>query len=408
MKIVLCSHDGENYFGGPYEWAKRIAIEWRKRGYQVFILFLSDAGKGKSSVYQYLKQEGFSVHLLKKSSLLQYSDNTEDRVAWFVKKTKEIKPDIFIANSILEALYACPQIERLGIKTYGVYHTPDQRYSWMNDLFVKQRTFGPSNMVFVSQYLFDLYSTDHRADFVIGCGTDSCDRKASFSTNPYSIVFAGKLTVEAKQIHKLIDAFEYVLERLGPVVQFHIYGSGPEEQNVRKRTAGNPGIQFHGFISSDKIQEVFLKYQSFVLLSDFEGLPVALMEAMAVGLVPICLDIPSGISELVNNEVNGFIIKDRNEGLNNVLAKLINSQHDWEQLSSNAIAKIDLRFTTKAVADQWDEAFRIGLLGDGSDRLNLPDVPTALVFKDYRKPTIRGYIASQSGRLLNRFQIFKR
>ena len=125
MKIILCSHDGHHYFGGPYEWAKRIGKEWRRRGYEVVYLFLSDHPRHKSAVYQYVLQEGFEAHHLGRHSLSQWRDNTEDRVAWFANKAKQIKPEVFIANGVLEALYACPQIEYLGVKTFGVYHTDD-------------------------------------------------------------------------------------------------------------------------------------------------------------------------------------------------------------------------------------------------------------------------------------------
>ncbi|WP_371821102.1 glycosyltransferase [Chloracidobacterium sp. D] len=43
----------------------------------------------------------------------------------------------------------------------------------------------------------------------------------------------------------------------------------------------------------------------FVLLSDYEGLPIALMEAMATGLVPICTAMRSGIGQLVVDGVTG-------------------------------------------------------------------------------------------------------
>jgi colanic acid/amylovoran biosynthesis glycosyltransferase len=43
-------------------------------------------------------------------------------------------------------------------------------------------------------------------------------------------------------------------------------------------------------------------------MSDFEGLPVALLEGMAAGVVPVVRSIPSGIPELVHHEKTGLLV----------------------------------------------------------------------------------------------------
>jgi len=47
------------------------------------------------------------------------------------------------------------------------------------------------------------------------------------------------------------------------------------------------------------VPEFLLNNDVFVLLSDTEGLPLSLIEAMGHGLVPIASDIPSGVAELI-------------------------------------------------------------------------------------------------------------
>src|SRR5262249_24358432 len=48
------------------------------------------------------------------------------------------------------------------------------------------------------------------------------------------------------------------------------------------------------------------KHDVFLLTSDFEGMPIALLDAMGRGCVPVVTDIPSGIPELVHDGINGY------------------------------------------------------------------------------------------------------
>ena len=44
-------------------------------------------------------------------------------------------------------------------------------------------------------------------------------------------------------------------------------------------------------------------------MSDYEGLPVALLEAMGNGLAPVVSRIASGNTELIKNEENGYLVE---------------------------------------------------------------------------------------------------
>ncbi len=58
-------------------------------------------------------------------------------------------------------------------------------------------------------------------------------------------------------------------------------------------------LKYGGILSPYDIYKTLLKYNVFVLLSDYEGMSTSLMEAMACGLVPICTNIRSGTSEII-------------------------------------------------------------------------------------------------------------
>lgn len=122
------------------------------------------------------------------------------------------------------------------------------------------------------------------------------------------IVSVGRLNPQ-KNHRLLIEAFSKVVVKY-PDYHLTIYGEGPErpillgmiEQLGLTNKVTMPGTTNQLF---EKIKDVAL----FVMTSDFEGLPNALMEAMALGLPCISTDCScGGPSELIENGVNGLLV----------------------------------------------------------------------------------------------------
>lgn len=121
-----------------------------------------------------------------------------------------------------------------------------------------------------------------------------------------TIVTAGRLT--AQKNHKLlIQAFAKITPHF-PDFQLVILGDGPLKEQL-KTIAVEQGIEgkvlLTGYTSNigEKIKDASL----FVLSSDFEGMPNALMEAMALGLPCVSTDCKGGGAR--------FLIDDRKNGL---------------------------------------------------------------------------------------------
>lgn len=402
MRIILCTHDGKDYFGGPYEWAKRIGVEWRRRGYEVVYLILSDHDSSVSSVYQFLISHGFICKIKKNHSITQWRDHTNARVDWFVKKALKVKPDVFIANAVLEALYASQFLEKVGIKTFGVCHTDDPGHQWFFDLFVIQRRFGPSNVVFVSKHLSEK-GGKAMACHVISCGTPVGHSTASFLTTPFRFVYVGKIAHEAKRILDCAKAFRAALIELSHFdLEFHIYGDGPQrDELISLLNEWQTRIFYHGRADSQEILAIMIGFQGFVLLSDYEGQPVALMEAMSVGLVPICLHVKSGIPELIDHGENGYLVNDRQGSFVEAVRKVVSNREAWEEMSHKAREKIVNGYSMEAVGNLWDEAFEKAVVSTNKE-MALPSVHPQLVQQDIRIPSFKDYLSRQMTRIIRR------
>ncbi len=415
MKVTICSYDGKGYFGGPYEWIKRFGPAMRQQGIDVSFLFLSDHRAQDSTIYQYLKNQGFICRLLQVHSFTQYHDNTEDRVRWFLEQVEDLQPDFFIANSVLPALYAGKWIQEAGIPVIGISHTDDRHYQWLAEEFIqKDNGFSLTGMVCVSAWVREKYSYCNPLHIpleAISCGTPVIASNDDKSSTPLKIVYAGKLTEEAKQITLLTEAFCRVVNGISEV-EAYIYGDGPSRMEVMNTIAREDKAQrvhYKGLVSSTDIQKEIADKDVIVLLSDYEGLPVILLEAMACGLVPVCLSIESGIPELVQYNITGLLVKDRGDDFFQAIKRLKEEEGLLDRLSSNARAFVLQEHTMDVVVQKW-VLFLKQLQGSMvvskrkitiPRRIVLPPVHGMAQNIDKRKPVFNQYLMRQGLRLLS-------
>ena len=148
-------------------------------------------------------------------------------------------------------------------------------------------------------------------------------KKSSVITNPFStdnlpgdylgerektIVSVGRLSPQKNQ-KLLIEAFALV-EKKYPEYNLVIYGEGPLRKEL-EALIEEKGLAEKVFLpgSYKNVLEKIKSASLFAFSSDFEGLPNALIEAMAVGLPCVSTDCsPGGARELINDYTNGIVV----------------------------------------------------------------------------------------------------
>lgn len=122
---------------------------------------------------------------------------------------------------------------------------------------------------------------------------------------PLRLLFAGRLENGQKGVFDLplIDA---QLREAGANVVWTIVGAGPDEAELRRRWEGASHVRWLGRRTSAEVQALETEHDVFVLPTRAEGFSVALLEAMAAGLVPVVSDIESGVPEVVEAGVSGY------------------------------------------------------------------------------------------------------
>jgi len=110
------------------------------------------------------------------------------------------------------------------------------------------------------------------------------------------IAFVGRLSPE-----KGPDYFISLAQELSEL-DFHIYGEGPMENELRLSTPEN--IHFHG--QQNSMQSIWPKIELLVMPSRHEGLPMAALEAMAHG-IPVIATRVGALDHLIDSGVNGWL-----------------------------------------------------------------------------------------------------
>jgi glycosyltransferase involved in cell wall biosynthesis len=122
------------------------------------------------------------------------------------------------------------------------------------------------------------------------------------SSGPLRLIFVGRLD-EAKGVFKLPD-IDRLLRDEGVPVTWTIVGNGPARETLRAAWPEAPHVRWTEAPTPGAVAALCAEHDVFVLPSHAEGLSVATVEAMSVGLVPVISDLPS-MTELLDGGRTG-------------------------------------------------------------------------------------------------------
>lgn len=139
-----------------------------------------------------------------------------------------------------------------------------------------------------------------------GVDTERFSPDPAAERDPYLAVCAARLNDLQKRQSDLIRA----VARLGDPWRLALIGNGPDETRFRalaRELGAADRIEFAGFMDRDRVRDRFRRCAVFALPSAFEGLPVALLEAMSCGAPAVGSTIPA-IAEVVEDGVSGRLV----------------------------------------------------------------------------------------------------
>jgi glycosyltransferase involved in cell wall biosynthesis len=177
------------------------------------------------------------------------------------------------------------------------------------------------------------------------------------SGGPLRVFYAGRLEHGQKGVLDL-PAIDAVLAAAGTPVVWTIAGDGPDAVELRARWKHAARVRWLGVMDNAEVLDEVSRHDVFVLPTRSEGVPVAMIEAMGAGLVPIVSDIGGGVREVVSPGVHGMT-----PPVGDVMAfaeaiQTLHADRDLlERMSAAARARVAARYDIRERARAYQHLF---------------------------------------------------
>ena len=219
------------------------------------------------------------------------------------------KPDVLLAFTITNIPYALVAKTGGRIKVLGLERANPRSHKGL--LWAIARLLSPLCDGFIFQ-----------TEGAKSCYPYATGKKAAVIKNPLSVVYERRIPAE-KSVFKICSAgrlhsdkdFETLIKAFalyrkeGGRGELDIFGDGikrGELEEMTKSLGADGAVRFMGFTKN--LQEKLCGYDLFVFSSRSEGMPNALLEAMAVGLPCISSDCDFGPREFIHSGENGILV----------------------------------------------------------------------------------------------------
>lgn len=178
-----------------------------------------------------------------------------------------------------------------------------------------------------------------------------------FDRSTKCVISVGRLDFQ-KGYDYLIPAWNIVVQK-HPDWHLNIYGEGPLRYSIQKQIDElklSNAITLCGRTSN--IGGKYASHSIYVMSSRAEGFPLVLLEASSCGIPLISFDCPSGPREIIEDGINGFLVKRVGdiEGMADAICELIENESLRNEMGNNAKAMVN-KFSIDSIRPQWISLF---------------------------------------------------
>lgn len=170
------------------------------------------------------------------------------------------------------------------------------------------------------------------------------------------VIAVGRLDGQ-KGFNRLIDIWAIVTKK-HPDWILDIYGKGRGLKALQSQI-DNYGISDTTIIHQpdQNIKDHYLNSSIFVMTSIYEGLPMTLLEANGLGLPSVCYDFPCGPKDVIQDGINGFLVKDGDfNTFADRLSTLIENDNIRKRMGQEAY-RMSERYSCKNIMREWVNLF---------------------------------------------------
>lgn|GEM_PF-6796100 len=172
----------------------------------------------------------------------------------------------------------------------------------------------------------------------------------------FTITFVGRFN-QYKGADFLLDIGKD-LYKIVPSVHFNIVTNGIDEEEFKKNWAFKEFSGFYNNIPNEELEKLWAESHIVLMPSRNEGMPVALIEAMRLGVVPICSELENGFKELVIPDLNGYLIKVGNiDGFVKSIMEVKNDTGLFERMSVASVKLVSEKFDPYKCIDEFEDLY---------------------------------------------------
>lgn len=371
--IVICAND-VTQIGGISRVIHSMAEGFSKQGYSVSLL-------GMNSIASENSYEDESNQSVLYPTAIAYTDNPPPRNKDFnrwnrmrgeaVGYMRRFFDGMDISDTILITLhvYVMEHLLETGVKiggedglaVLGMYHNSFESCKMIGDLKRVKQSYSQATRFFAL--------TEKDRDSYAAEGLTN----ASYIYNPVEllsepifkpiserekrVIYVGRFAKE-KRVPELVEAWSRVADKY-PDWRFDIYGVGPDENEIAKSILTNRvsgSVRLLG--KTQKPEQELANSRLMLMASDFEGLPVVIVEAGLVGTPTLSTDCAPGISVLIKDKETGELVKDKGfRELAERLDYLLANQDELDRYSVNAQVHMQ-QFSVERITSEWEDYFK--------------------------------------------------
>jgi glycosyltransferase involved in cell wall biosynthesis len=348
LKVLMIYH--QIGYGGANKMLAFLANTLSSRGFEVHIYTY----ESNEEPHYKLNER---IHLIKEKKY--YKRSHKNKVYQFINVIKHIgklKPDIVISFMSTSNFFAT-----IGARLNGVPNIISERgnpesekgvFAWLKQkslLFTRGAVFQTEGAkVYFPRVI-------QERSIVIPNPVMDINREAlSWDERHDEIVFVARFEIKQKRQDIMVKAFQKIAKKYESY-KLIFYGEGQDMEeivNLVNSLSLNDRVIFKGKV--ENVVDEIINSKLFVLSSDYEGIPNALIEAMSLGLTCISTDCdPGGARLLIKNNINGVLIpKGNDESLSEAIDYLINNPNIAEEIGKNA-RSIQKIFKKEKIQDMW-------------------------------------------------------
>lgn len=361
MKHIMHMISGDLWAGAESQAYTFLKALYRTKKYNLTVVVFNEG-----ELFERLAHEGIPTHLIDERRC-----NTVQMLWRMVRLIRHAKPDAIHTHEYKSNILAvCSNIitgrrARVIRTLHGLEHAPRNiRYLkshialWIDNIVLSHFT---DCIIAVSRFLEGQLHRRYPGTLVrhINNAVDmpkppvdfSQSIRSSFGISPDTVWIAtAARLVPVKNIGMLIDAFKAFKGMNNRKVRLTIFGDGPLKKSLQDRVRKHgldDIVYFYGY--HDDITSIMHAWDVFALTSESEGLPMSLIEAMSVGVIPVCTRV-GGMPEVIEDGVNGFLVESLNS--QELAGKILRiCEYDPERigyLKSNARKTVMERYSIQA------------------------------------------------------------